>query len=235
MITLITCTGMRPEAFALCERWMLNQSHHDVTDKDEVQWIVVDDGYPKTECTLGQLYVRGPTEWHLGYNTQRDNMNTAFNLIDKASEYIFFIEDDDYYAPGYLYNALNELQKGADIVGQADAVYYNVANPSYLNMRNYTSASLCQTGIKKSLLPILYESINDGDKYFDLQLWKRAKDFKKSIYSSRFSVGMKNMPGRSGIGYGHSELAKYRPDPKYLELQLLVGKEVVEVYKGFKR
>ena len=39
MIQLLTPTGMRPEAFALCERWMAAQTYD-----GPCTWFVVDDG-----------------------------------------------------------------------------------------------------------------------------------------------------------------------------------------------
>ena len=53
VITLITPTGDRHEAFALCEKWIGRQSYI-----GQIQWVVVDDGHEPTETTLGQEVLR---------------------------------------------------------------------------------------------------------------------------------------------------------------------------------
>jgi hypothetical protein len=51
-IVLVTPTGDRPEAFALCEKYVASQ-----TVKPDV-WIVVDDGEVPAVCTMKQHYIR---------------------------------------------------------------------------------------------------------------------------------------------------------------------------------
>ena len=201
----------------------------------EVQWIVVDDGYPKTKCTMNQLYVRGPVDWHDGYNTQRDNMNTAFSLIDKDADYIFIIEDDDYYAPMYLEQSVRYLEK-VDLVGLYNVCYYHVGTPSYMHMMNCTHASLANTAFTKNCLELLYRAINSGNMYFDIHLWGLAieRNIKRHLYKEELAVGTKGLPGRGGIGYGHRNRDKFKDDPEYKYLEKMIGKANCDEYRKFK-
>ena len=68
LITILTPTGARPEGFALCEKYIAGQT---VLQYFNLDWIVVDDCYPETKCTMGQRYVRATRDWNKDINTQR--------------------------------------------------------------------------------------------------------------------------------------------------------------------
>src|SRR5690606_28895711 len=101
MITLLTCTGDRPLLFQRLERWMARQT------VPWTHWIVVDDGVRPTRCTLGQRSIRLPAGSAPSVSFAK-NLAAAFdelsNLAD--SEFVCFIEDDDWYAPDYLASML---------------------------------------------------------------------------------------------------------------------------------
>lgn len=202
LITLITPTGSRPEAFAQCERYIKNQ-----TFKNSIQWIVIDDSIPETKCTLNQTYVRSPKLWSTDINTQRYNIDAALEHI--TGEYIFIIEDDDYYHPQYLQYYFNLLSTTpVNVVGEADAKYYNLNIPGHRRMFNNEHSSLCQTAFHKSQLPLFSKAVHSGELYFDVVFWNLLKENsipRLLMNDSGLSVGIKGMPGRSGIGVGHKE------------------------------
>jgi len=147
MITLITATGQRDEAFKLCVKYMNAQ-----TVRDEIQWVVIDDtignGTPPKSAELlksitnplikAELYA-GPQLWRPGVNTQRGNLDTAISFI--KGEKIFVIEDDDYYHPRYL-QVMSALLDLVDIVGEANSKYYYLGGPGGKEHSNYTHSSL---------------------------------------------------------------------------------------------
>ena len=198
MITLITATGGRPEAFALCESMIAKQTY-----KGPMQWIVVDDCVPPTKCTLKQEYYVGPKQWREGINTHRLNLD---HIIPKIQgNYIFIIEDDDYYAPTYIQTHL-ELLKQAHIVGESKSKYFNIKVPGWKIMPNLKHSSLAQTSFRKSLLPTFEKAVNSGHLYFDVTLWDKAHE--QSIPSLlvmdlNLCIGMKGLPGREGITGSH--------------------------------
>lgn len=69
MLTLVTATGARPEAWALCERWMLRQ-----TFAGPVRWVIVDDGPEPQPITFRRagwelVLIRPAPFWRPGQNT----------------------------------------------------------------------------------------------------------------------------------------------------------------------
>lgn len=237
-VSLITCTGSRPEALALCEQYILNQ-----TVKRDSEWIIVDDSsemlpanktiFQHNGYTLVKKFFRGPRKWEEGLNTHRFNMEEAIKHV--KGKYIFFWEDDDLYKPAYIETML-ELLKHADIVGEAKAKYYNLELPGFKELHNYRHASLCQTAIKRSVLPLVKEAVNSGEMYFDVHLWRNVQE-KRIPYllfaESNLVIGIKGMPGRAGIGVGHKN-KDYLFDPGLAKLGEWCG-EYASNYKPFLR
>lgn len=225
MITLITCTGHRPEAFALCIQYMVSQTY-----KEPLQWIVVtDDGKGGDLVPLFKLLPKNITpelynaqeNWRPGVNTHKFNMEQALDKI--KGDRILFIEDDDYYHPRYI-ETMNTLLDVADIAGEANASYYNIKIPGWRRMQNYNQASLAQTGIKVALLPALKAAMKmDGN--IDGNLWELThKQGVKGLLVTDYNlcIGMKGLPGRPGIGIGHS-FKDYLPDPNLSILRKWLG------------
>jgi hypothetical protein len=219
MITLITPTGARLEAFARCEEYMLRQ-----TVKDPIQWIVIDDAEPRTKITIPkssniqQEYYRGPVLWTPHINTQRPNMHEALQHVNPKTEAIFVIEDDDYYAPNYLETLLWLLQK-FEAVGEANNKYYAIKSRSYREWKNLGHASLCSTGLRMSSYQILYDAVNSGELFMDMAFWRKAFERGTSnvlLIGLNIGVGIKQMPGRHGIGAGHDpEGQEFKKDPSF--------------------
>ena len=218
MITAITCTGDRPLAFKLCQRWMDRQ----ICQPD--QWIVVDDGkepMPSIINTLrsGKLsYIRRENQGD-GQNSLAQNILAAIPAIE--GDIIMFIEDDDYYRSDFIEWNYEHLAAYA-LFGQSHAIYYNIKHQWWLQHQNNQHASLCQTVMKSSVLPLLTEICLDHPKFIDLDIWKACKN-KQLIYDKiPHCVGMKGIPGRVGIGMGHNEFAGRR-DQGYTKFFKLLG------------
>ena len=229
MITLITATGERPEAFKLCTEYVARQTY-----KGPMQWIVVDDGkvpIPTPRDSLKFEYIRGPKIWKPGINTQRLNLDIAIPHI--KGDHILLIEDDDWYSPHYLECMLSLLQN-ADVVGEADAKYYNIKDRSYNELKNYTHASLCSTAFNKKVLPLFELAVNSGELYIDSVFWNLVKQ-KRAPYTLRLGtanlcVGMKGLPGRKGIGIGHTPVGYSRDTDTFDKLREWIGGDV-SLYK----
>lgn len=202
MITLLTATGERQEAFDLCQRWMMNQRFN-----GSVRWIIVDDGFNEQKITFKRenwsIEVIRPTPfWQLGQNTQHRNLLCGLEAV-KSHERLFIIEDDDYYAPSYL-NHLYGILEGHDLVGEGLARYFNVQTGKGQFMENRTHASLCSTAMKGKAIAHFKQSILTRTKFIDMHLWSRFKGSKRLVFSNNV-VGMKGLPGRGGIGCGHRD------------------------------
>lgn len=220
LVTLITCTGNRPEAFALCQKYVKAQVYH-----GPIQWIVVHDeeGDFLPGASMGMEVYRGTTTWSEGINTQRSNMEEALKHVKGA--YIFCIEDDDLYNPEYVATMV-ELLQHCEIAGEAQSKYYHIGLPGYKEMRNYYHASLCQTAIRRSVLPLLKQAVCSGELYFDIHLWRNVHEKRiKSLLlaDSDMVIGIKGMPGRGNIGVGGTKLKDYLLDPSLAKLREWCG------------
>lgn len=229
LVTVITCTGGRFDAFAQCERYMTRQTY-----QGPIQWLIIDDCEPSTSITLPfgqhkrdswirQEYYKGPKTWKPGQNTQRLNMDEALKHVQ--GDYIFCWEDDDWYSPQYIEAYVNLLQH-YPAVGEGNAKYYNISERSYRDWSNYQHASLCQTAIRKEMMPILDDAVNSGVLFMDIQLWQYLLQRTKPlmIVHQDYVIGMKGLPGRFGIGAGHAPQDQgFKKDPFLDVLKAWVG------------
>ena len=221
MLTLITVTGNRPEAWALCQQFMLRQSY-----AGPVRWIVVDDGQTPQPMTFERAnwnveVIRPEPFWQPGENTQSRNLLAALERVDEG-ERLVFIEDDDWYSPHWLTLVDAQLEK-ADLIGERLAFYYNLRLKQYQQLRNSSHASLCSTAIKGQAIPIFKEVCAANHKFIDLALWR--KPIPRRLFTSWEVIGIKGLPGRGGIGMGHRSQPHFKPDPKGDVLRKMVGED----------
>jgi len=229
LVTLLTPTGGRPDAWKLCERYMHRQTY-----KGPLEWIVVDDMLPMQTCTRGQQQVCGPKPWRAGINTQRPNCDLLIQLA--KGEYIFWIEDDDWYAPNYIETMLYLLQR-YDAVGEANNRYFALTDRSYIEFNNTRHASLCSTAFRRKFIPVMEEVINSGaNPFFDTGFWSRlvtGHENAMMILNTRLNIGMKQLPGRTGIGAGHhnTKAQGFTRDPMFEMLRNWVGADADDYIK----
>lgn len=205
-ITCITPTGDRPLAFALCQRWMMRQT------MQADQWIVVDDGRNPAEPSVPMEYVRREPRGDDPKCTLAVNLREALPRI--TGNKILVIEDDEYYAPGYIAEMSRRLDV-YELVGICRSKYYHVPTGGYMTNGNGGHASLAETGFRASFLPVVSSCIGKGIDihWLDTQLWRIANssgsrnfhlfvDLDEPLY-----VGIKGLPGREGVGIGHQTRA----------------------------
>lgn len=224
-LSLVTCTGARPEAFALCERWMSRQS----VAWD--QWVVVDDCEPETKLTCGQESVKPRPPWAPGSITLGRNLFEGLKRVN--GDVIAVIEDDDWYAPNYLERTLDLIEK-APLVGEGWARYYNVRSRRYTEQANARHACLACTAWRSELTQSVIDVLTRlGRPCYDLSIWRAIQDFALSL-SERNYVGIKGMPGRGGIGIGHTDHLCRHDDPKLEKLREWIGDDAT-VYEAYRR
>jgi hypothetical protein len=233
-VTLITCTGGRPDAFRICLGLVARQRGYE----GAVQWIVVDDGGSGFDLTrLSDLItpVYPKPVWQLGRNTLARNLLAA--VPEVRHEKIVFIEDDDWYSADYVATMAAELEHGVTIAGNRDAPYYHLPSRRYRIMHNRQHASLCQTAMRAELLPALETACRDSSEFIDVRLWLRGgnRTLRVSLPTGR-CVGMKGLPGRPGIGIGHRPDIRpgdWTADPDLKILRHWIGEEDVKLYEEF--
>ncbi len=211
MLTLLTCTGGRPEAFAILESWIRPQLG--LVDR----WVVVDDVEPATKVTLGQTLVRPRPFWN-GEHTLGRNILAGLDAV--KGDKLAFIEDDEAYLPGYL-QELDGMLDVAQLAGQNEARYYNLRLNRWRRFENRHHASLCQTGIRREMFTRLRELACRGSLGLDIHLWKASGVLAPETCNV---ISMKGLPGRPGIGIGHRPAGSgWRSDPYRAQLVEWLG------------
>ncbi len=235
LVTVITCTGYRSGAFALCKQFIERQTY-----KGQIQWIVVHDQKGILPLTSDKKNIavevhRGPKVWEEGYNTQRGNMELALEKV--KGDIVFVMEDDDYYKPNYISYMVKLLDVSDTLAaGIASARYYNVNIPGFKIMNNLKHASLSQTVFKKELLPLFTKAVNSGSLYFDIEFWKslQLKEHPNVLVEhTNLSIGIKGMPGKSGITESHRVYRDYQYDAGMKVLKDWLGEKDLVLYSNF--
>lgn len=193
------------------------------------QWIVVDDCLPRTRTTLGQERVEPEPVWKPGDITLGRNMLAGLERV--TGDVIAVIEDDEWYDPHYLETMVRATEKAA-LVGEGMVRYYNVRTRTYLQQTNARHASLSSSVWRCELTPKITEVIRAKDEpWYDLQIWRAIPDF-LLFMSRQLMVGIKGMPGRSGIGIGHKGGCT-QPDPDLVKLREWIGDDC-EAYAPYR-
>lgn len=205
MLTVITPTGERPFAFGLCQKMMARQTY-----RGPIRWIIVDDGEKSSDVTIRRknidIEVIRPTPfWKPGENTQGRNLNHALSALEelKAKDedpIVTVWEDDDWYSPDWLSHLVRQ-SADAELVGEGQAIYYNVRSRRYSRLRNYHHASLRCSAMRCGALDTFRKVLGRYSQYYDFDLWKAHEN--KRVFFSDLTVGIKGMPGRPGIAVGH--------------------------------
>lgn len=223
-LTLLTATGGRQKAWDLCQKWMLKQ-----TFSGPVRWIIVDDGQKEQEITFERenwmlTIVRPAPFWSEGDNTQARNLKEGLKLVGEDDRLVI-IEDDDYYAEDWL-EVVNRHLDHSDLIGESCAHYYNVKSRTYRRMMNTSHSSLCSTAMKGSAIKTFEQLCVPQVKFIDINLWRSVK--RKALFTGSRVIGIKGLPGRGGIGVGHSDGFDGMKDADGSVLRRFVGMDAKE-------
>lgn len=221
LLSVITCTGGRPEAFDLCKKYVQHQTY-----TSPIQWMVVTDESPIIvgEALQGmncEIYT-GLNRWREGLNTQRSNMEEALKYV--KGDYILIAEDDELYKPDY-FRTMVELLQHCDLAGVCNSKYYHVGLPGYKEMHNYNHAALSHTALTKKALPLLQAAVDSGEMFFDIHMWNNAREKRVTsllLANTDLVIGMKGMPGRPNLGAG-GQKRDYLIDPNLAKLEEWCG------------
>jgi hypothetical protein len=159
-ISVITCTGDRPEAFRLCQKWVARQTI------DYHQWIVVDDGKEALrEIPMNCTYIRRVPQKDDPPHTLCLNMREAFNHV--KHEKVIIIEDDDWYSSNYMY-IMSSLLDNYHMVGVGSLVFYHVQLPGYSVRKTSRQPALYQTAFRSEVIPFVQHVCQNSYKHKDL-------------------------------------------------------------------
>ena len=233
-VSLITPTGDRPEAFALCVKWMQRQQCEKV---GPLQWIIVDDGREPIDRSL--LNTLDDERWTIRYIRREPQpkdpphtlcLNMQLALPHIQHDKVQVIEDDDYYAPDYITTMSGWLDQ-ADLVGEVGAKYYYLDSRSYYHFREHQHASWCRTGFRPSVIPTIWkEAARTNQWSLDLRVWEAWSGSKyrwiDESGSRALCIGIKGVPGRAGATWKTGR-ASYA-DPGLKQLRTWLGDDATD-------
>jgi len=234
MIYLITPTGARPQQIQHCAEWMQKQTY-----TGEVTWIIIDDCLPVTTEFIKDdfkenwkiIKVFPRPAWSPGENTQARNLSAGLAKVDNKKENIvFIIEDDDYYKPIYLDKMIDKMGN-YQVIGETNTIYYNPMTRRYCDNNNKEHASLFQIAFRASMIPTFTNCFKQ--KFIDCTFFKMLdKNQVNLFHDGTLAIGIKGIPGRGGIGAGHSIHFTALFDRDLIVLKSLIGEDA-EKYRGY--
>lgn len=209
-ITALTCTFERPEAFALCKKYLAQQT------RQPDQWLVLDGPDPMIKKVLDAI---------------------EGNKIE--GDAVVVIEDDDAYSPDWIRWCSANLQT-FDLVGEAMAFYYNVRQRWWSDCSNVRHASLCSTAFNRVMLESIVNIIRDYDcPWMDTLLWRVEcrKFLHLPKTRERRVIGIKGMPGKSGYSGDHRKRHPVgsEDDPSMFKLWQMLGDNAEPYAKFYER
>jgi len=217
-LTVITATGDRPLTLAMCRWWIMHQSLL------PGQWIIVDDGREPVppDVWFAADYVYRQPEAPASGQTLTKNLLLALQRVRYPK--VVVMEDDDWYHADYL-RVMDAALDLYSLVGQGEAVYYHYPSAMWYRHPNLRHASLSQTAFTTEAAAVLTEVCAQADTpYVDMALWKHLPNKRRVLPGSPpLSIGMKGLPGRHGLGFGHAPDHKFLPDPDGRLLRGFIG------------
>ena len=222
MLQLLTTTGLRPDAFALCVRWMRRQTY-----TGNVRWIIVDDGERAQALPEGMpeaweiVHVRPEPFWRDGDKTQPRNLCAGLAVAQDDAP-VVIIEDDDWYSADYLAVTADRLKR-ADMVGVGPQRWANVR---FQRVGQYPARWPWNSCIafQPSAFAHMVHIASTRAAYVDRDGWELF-DGRKAFFEDGRVVGIKGLPGRTGYMPCHVREQGTR-DPGMRTLRRWIGNDV---------
>lgn len=211
-ITAITATYQRPDAMALCEKYLKRQT------RQPDQWLILDGPEPMPAKILAAI---------------------EQNQIE--GDVVAFAEDDDHLRADWLEWVHGKVSAGYEIVGEGMAVYYHPGFRWWSECRNIRHAALVQTAVHRDMLENVANVIRSFQSpFFDTRLW--CLDANKFLAlpespKDRRVIGIKGLYGAAGYSGEHA--AQNPPgthaDPSMAQLWRWIGSDAAAYSKFYKR
>lgn len=212
----VTCTGGRPELFALCRRWV----EHQTVRPDH--WIVVTDNGESVDvpswasfASVSPLFGDPRTPDHKPNHA----LHQALKLVPSGHAAIVF-EDDDYYFPNHVASCVQKLEEGHGVTYCNHVIEFNL--PAGIWRRHdKPGASEGRVGIHPMDVRLYAERL------LNRPLWSGLTDGRYPILTT---VGIKGagfgLPGRRGAtplhGY-NADRSNWQHDNDFSKFRSLIG------------
>ena len=175
----------RPEFLQACKSMLASQTIQ--PDK------IIIAHYPATskECDITERY------------------RISYHMFDGMDyDVIYFMENDDYYAPNYIEQMLLMWQSVGkpDLFGIGYTYYYHLGLKKYVKFEHKRRASMMNTLIKPDLN---FKWCADNYAYTDAHLWQTIENRITWIPENTISLGIKHGIGLSGGHFHRTKLDRY--------------------------
>lgn len=214
-ISLITPTCDRPQAVALCEKWVAAQT------LTHFEWIVVDGGQKPAVLTMGQQHILNPSP--KGHANFIGNVLRGLSAV--TGDFVIMVEDDDALLPKHFETSMNWLRK-VNAAGSRWMNYYNLEHKCWRRILNSCS-SLASTSFRADAIPVMQraakEALKRGEYHVDRYFWREMGT--AGLHDETTVIGIKGIPGTPGLGIGHRPGAGWKPDPTGAKLREWLGED----------
>lgn len=147
-------------------------------------------------------------------------------LFRAGCDVVFFMEDDDWYAPDYieLMMAAWEAKGKPSLFGINKTLYYHIRTQEWSEIRTTGRASMCCMCAGPGILKVQWPA--DNDPFTDYKLASKCRVVTAEVSPRWLVVGIKHGVGKCG-GSAHSNRFKYaEQDRDYKLLASIVGDDL---------
>lgn len=184
---------------------------------------------------LGRMTVKPDKFYHINFHPESEgyDLKTRLHrgyLQAKADgmDWIFIIEDDDFYPANYFEKFLPYMDK-YDFIGQATTIYYHLGARVWREQNHVHRSSLFTTAFRVSAMAN-FDWAKAAMVFIDLDIWKYAKRKGNCKFIQTGAIGIKHGIGLCG-GIGHRQKNGHW-DEDMLWLKDRVDESSFEFYKG---
>ena len=162
----------------------------------------------------------------------RKNIKDALGQV--KTELVAFIEDDDWYAPGYLKDMVTRLTYSRRaLIGYDPTMYYHIVHKGYTILPHKGRASLFATVGISSILVLAYDKLYNGadgrNFSVDIGLWNLLSDVAVTTVG-HLAIGIEHGLTKTE-GRGHYYPKNYwAKDENSSYLKQLIGEDDADAY-----
>lgn len=151
-------------------------------------------------------------------------------LFAGGCDAVAIIENDDYYAPGFLDSLVREWSRHdrPPLFGFDETIYYHAGLRAWSRLRHPGRASLCSTLVTSKALSV---SWSEDTVFLDLLLWAALPGVAIPVPGPPEMIGIKHGVGLCG-GTMHHSVVWEHGDPDLEWLRGHVDEESLRFYEG---
>lgn len=185
-VCVVTCTGGRPELFALCRKWVERQT------KKVDQWLVATDNGDTPEIPTWAKHE------HLPAGGPDSALITMLGRVPDDHA-VIVMEDDDWYSPVHVETIVKQIDAGHMLSCQRQAMRFHLPAMRCTELHEQQGFIQGTVGIHPNYVEAYRKMIERGDL--------SAPEHESGRYDEITTIGIKGaghgLPGRAGFTRSH--------------------------------